>query len=131
MKYLVADNKVISSGSVKSCKRLYDTGKILFRRMYDKVWIQEEREIIDSPTIVMMLQDKDDYFDFEKMYDEQLFEIYSTLQVALVEEGHKEKIVDAFIDCSVEIAGRYFDSKGITDTKARKELLDRMLQGEK
>lgn len=79
----------------------------------------------------MTSQYKDDYFNFETMPDEQLFEIYSTLQVALVEEGHKEKIVDAFIDCSVEIAGRYFDSKGITDTKERKELLDRMLKGEK
>lgn len=56
---------------------------------------------------------------------------YSTLQVALVEEGYKQKIVEGFIACSVEIAGRYFDSKGITDTRTRKELLDKMLQGEK
>ena len=79
----------------------------------------------------MTSQDKDAYFNFEIMPDEQLFEIYSTLQVALVEEGYKQKIVEGFIACSVEIAGRYFDSKGITDTRTRKELLDKMLQGEK
>lgn len=128
MKYLVADNKVLASGSVKSCKSIYDAENTLFRRIYDKVWIQEEQEIVGSPTVIMVLQDTGGSLNFKTMADEQLYETYSVLQVALVEEGHKESIVDAFIDCSVEIATRYFESRGIIDTTSRKKLLEKLLK---
>lgn len=61
------------------------------------------------------------------MSDNQLHESYCTLKVALKEVGNKEKIMSAFADCSTEIARRYFDSKGITDTKFRKEFVENMI----
>ena len=61
--------------------------------------------------------------DFSVLPDEELYQNYITIKVALGEHGRTENLVNAYISCTTEIACRYFDEKGLYNRKAKEELL--------
>lgn len=66
--------------------------------------------------------------NLKNLTNQELLERFAGLKVALVEQGHTENVVSAYITCTTEICMRYFNEHGLVDQEAREELLQEEFQ---
>lgn len=62
--------------------------------------------------------------DFKNMTDQELLDKYYGIKGVIDECGMHEKSLKAYMECTTEIANRYFDTIGLIDLENRRKIIE-------